>query len=193
MLGDYIDRGPDSKGVLEQLLKLQEQCRLIPLLGNHEEMLLSARANVAQFSMWLANGGMPTLASYGGRGGLELVPREHMAFFESCPPHFETDGFIFMHAGYNPDLALAEQDITTLRWRSIAGRAPAPHRSGKIAIVGHTPQDDGEILDLPHIKCIDTGCCFGGWLTALDVESGQIWQANQQGDLRAGELPRRGE
>jgi serine/threonine protein phosphatase 1 len=62
---------------------------------------------------------------------------------------------------------------------------PDPHDNGKQAIVGHTSQKNGEVLDVGHLVCIDTYCWGGGWLTALDASSGQIWQANQQGQLRA--------
>jgi len=71
-----------------------------------------------------------------------------------------------------------------LRWESLKLRQPGPHCSGKTAIVGHTAQRDGEILDLGYLKCIDT-CCYGeGWLTALDVDSGQVWQADKEGRMR---------
>jgi serine/threonine protein phosphatase 1 len=62
---------------------------------------------------------------------------------------------------------------------------PPPHYSGKKAIVGHTPQVSGEILDVDYLACIDTCCYGGGWLTAIDVDSGRQWQANQDGQLRA--------
>jgi serine/threonine protein phosphatase 1 len=61
---------------------------------------------------------------------------------------------------------------------------PTPHCSGKIAVVGHTPQVSGEILDLGHLVCLDTGCGVGGWLTALDVESGAVWRVDEAGRPR---------
>ncbi|HUY88451.1 MAG TPA: hypothetical protein VMV10_06935 [Pirellulales bacterium] len=67
---------------------------------------------------------------------------------------------------------------------SLREYTPGPHPSGRIAIVGHTPQTDGNILDLGHLVCIDTACCSGGWLTALDVMSGEVWQVNERGELR---------
>ena len=73
--------------------------------------------------------------------------------------------------------------IFTLYWCSLRDYIPpTPHCSGKVAIVGHTPQS--EVLDLGHLKCLDTGCCYGGWLTALDVDSGHVWQVNERGELR---------
>jgi serine/threonine protein phosphatase 1 len=71
-----------------------------------------------------------------------------------------------------------------MRWHTLRADIPARHESGKIAVVGHTSLKNGEILDLGHLVCIDTYCWGGGWLTALDTTSGQIWQANLDGRLR---------
>ena len=79
---------------------------------------------------------------------------------------------------------MAAEPTETLLWESLKVRQPGPHCSGKTAIVGHTSQKSGEILDLGHLKCIDTRCYGEGWLTAMDVESGQVWQADKNGRLR---------
>src|SRR5262249_51615265 len=92
------------------------------------------------------------------------------------------------HAGYQPDLTLDRQPGSVLRRRSSEDEWPGPHVSGKVAVVGHTPQKSGAILDLGHLVCIDTNCHGGGWLTALDVGSGRYWQANEQGQVREGRL-----
>ena len=90
----------------------------------------------------------------------------------------------FVHAYYDPHLPLHQQKWGGLRWLSLPS-APLPHYSGKVAIVGHTPQKNGELLDLGYLKCIDTFCHGGGWLTALEVEGGRrVWQANEAGELR---------
>src|SRR5437588_8450863 len=73
-LGDYIDRGPDSRGVLEQVIALAERCVVVPLLGNHEEMLLAALEGQSDLHYWLNFGGMATLASYGYSGGRGIRP-----------------------------------------------------------------------------------------------------------------------
>jgi len=70
-----------------------------------------------------------------------------------------------------------------LRWASLPP-TPAPHRSGTVAIVGHTPQKSGQTLDLGFLKCIDTFCQGGGWFTALEVDGGKVWQANLRGELQ---------
>ena len=79
---------------------------------------------------------------------------------------------------------MSDQPDLALRWESLRDDVPAPHFSGKTVIAGHTSQRSGEILDLGHIKCIDTCCYGGGWLTALEVHTGQVWQANREGILR---------
>jgi serine/threonine protein phosphatase 1 len=190
-LGDYIDRGPDSCGVLEQVIALAGRCTVVPLLGNHEEMLLAALEGQSELNYWLKFGGMEALASYGycgGRGitpgGLRgLVPADHLRFIKGCRDYFETVRHIFVHAYYEPDRPLYEQRWGGLRWASLPP-VPQPHCSGKVAIVGHTPQKSGDILDLGFLKCIDTFCHGGGWLTGLEVETGQVWQADAQGRLR---------
>jgi serine/threonine protein phosphatase 1 len=182
-LGDYVDCGFDSKGVIDQLIALGDRCRLVPLQGNHEEMMLGAREGGAAFQFWINCGGSICLDSYGSTGRIELVPRDHFAFLESCQSYFETAQHVFLHANYKPDLPLAQQDRITLRWLSLRDYVPPKrHCSGRIAIVGHTPQP--EILDLGYLKCIDTGCGNGGWLTALDADSGQIWQVSEWGEAR---------
>lgn len=182
-LGDYVDRGIDSKGVIDILITLGDRCSFVPILGNHEEMMLGARESQSDFQFWMNCGGITCLDSYGSTGRIELVPRAHFAFLESCRPFFETDQNLFLHANYKPDVPLDRLDLHTIRWLSLRDYVPPTrHCSGKTVVVGHAPQ--AELLDLGHLKCIDTGCCNGGWLTALDVDSGQVWQVNEMGELR---------
>jgi serine/threonine protein phosphatase 1 len=182
-LGDYVDRGIDSKGVIDLLISLDDRCRLVPLLGNHEEMMLGTREGRSDFRFWMNCGGITCLDSYGSTGRIELIPDDHFAFLESCRTSFETDRHLFLHANYQPDVPIKDQDIHTLRWLSLRDYVPpSRHCSGKTVIVGHTPQP--EILDLGYLKCIDTNCCKGGWLTALDMDSGQVWQVDERGEAR---------
>ncbi len=189
-LGDYVNRGPDTRGVIDRLITLEGQCTLVPLLGNHDQMLLDAKAGRAQaLAIWIKMGGDATLASYRGDRpasprDLALVPEAHLAFLERCRPYYETDTHIFVHAKYKPDLPMAKQPDWLLRWETLRDGAPGPHSSGKTVITGHSSQKSGEILDLGHLICIDTYCYGGGWLTALDVDARHVWQANEQGDLR---------
>ena len=165
-LGDYIDRGPDTKGVLDQLIELEKRLHLVPLKGNHEEMMLGAREGRSDFKFWMTFGGDFALESYGPDETLRLVPRQHWAFLERLPLVFETEQHFFVHANYFPNRPINEQDSQTVLWRPLESNdIPGRHYSGKTAIVGHTPQNSGQILDLGHLKCIDTGCGHGGWLT----------------------------
>lgn len=182
-LGDYVDRGLDSKGVLDQLIALQTKCNLVPILGNHDEMMLHARDGKSDFQFWKNCGGDSCLDSYGDSSQLSLIPQNHFRFLKSCRSYYETETHVFVHANYKPDLPVNELDDHTLRWLSLRDYVPSSrHCSGKTFVVGHTPQP--EVLDLGHLICIDTNCCGGGWLTAMDVNTKQIWQVNERGELR---------
>jgi serine/threonine protein phosphatase 1 len=181
-LGDYVDRGIDSKGVLDQLIALADRCRLVPILGNHDEMMLRSRDGKDDFKFWMNCGGIAALDSYGSSGRIDLIPAAHFRFLERCLSYHETDTHFFVHANYRPDLPLNRQDDRSLRWLSLRDSVPGPHCTGRIAVLGHTPQPD--VLDLGHLVCIDTGCCNGGWLTALDVGSGEKWQVDERGQMR---------
>jgi serine/threonine protein phosphatase 1 len=113
--------------------------------------------------------------------GLERFRDNHFAFLETCCMYFEIDTHFFVHANYEANKPLSEQDHYTLLWLSLDKRMPKRHCSRKTAIVGHTSQHNGEILDRRYLKCIDTYCHGGGWLTAIDVHTGQTWQTNQKG------------
>lgn len=182
-LGDYIDRGPDSRGVIEQVIRLADQCQVVPLLGNHEEMLLGALEGKDNLRFWLKLGGRETLDSYGTGDDVKKIPQQHIEFIRGCRNYYETVSHIFVHAYYDPDLPLHQQRWDGLRWASLPPE-PKPHCSGKVAIVGHTAQKSGEVLDLGCVECIDTYCHGGGWLTGLDVERGRVWQANEAGVVR---------
>lgn len=179
-LGDYVNRGPDSRGVLDALAVLRDRCQLVAILGNHDEMLLQARAGRTVAAI-PPHGRRPDRDW--GRELRKLSP-ENLAFLESCAPYFETDTHIFVHASYDPAQPMGRQAVTLLRWQSLRDGAPRPHYSGKTMIVGHTSQKNGKILNLGHIVCIDTYCHGGGWLTALDVHTGHVWQADRDGRLR---------
>jgi calcineurin-like phosphoesterase family protein len=183
LLGDYVDRGPDSRGVIDFVLELEGHCRLVPLLGNHELMLLDALQDPSVLGPWMECGGDATVRSYDSR--LSNVPREHLAFIGRCKRYYEIGTHFFVHANYAADVPLDEQPDYLLFWEHLHFHIPRPHENGKIAIVGHTSQKTGEVLDLGHVICIDTFCHGGGWLTAIEVESGRLWQAARDGRLRA--------
>lgn len=195
-LGDYIDRGPNSKGVIERLIALGKQCNHVPILGNHELMLMQALGGESDMMFWLRMGGRNTMSSYGQTRIMgtftkeELkaaIPFEHMHFVAGCVPYYEDDNNIFVHANYEWDAPLESQTENAQFWHHIRpGDVPPPHQSGKTVWVGHTPQN-GNIWDLGHVVCIDTYVFRpekGGWLTAVDVDTREIWQANELGELR---------
>jgi serine/threonine protein phosphatase 1 len=187
-LGNYIDLGPDSKGVVRVLLGLMGGCTLVPLKGDHEELFLSALRGQDALGRWRSAGGDQTLRSYGVDHPSDL-PQLHRTFMSSCEDRHETDTHFFVHANYRAGLPLRYQPGAVLRRQSLDSEQPGAHFTGKVAVVGHTPQKTGEILDLGYLVCIDTYCHGGGWLTALDVGSGRYWQANEKGEVREGRLP----
>ncbi|RUL87413.1 metallophosphoesterase [Tautonia sociabilis] len=193
-LGDYVDRGPDSRGVIDRLIALESRCRLVPLRGNHDLMFADGLATFCRdpdrfaepwsspiLMTWLECGGFETIESY---GGLDAVPPEHAAFLGRLRNWHETDRFLFVHANYDPDSPLDGQPEDLLLWTSLREFEPGPHRSGKPVVVGHTSQKNGEILDRDHVLCLDTYCYGGGWLTLIDLGSGALWQADRGGRLR---------
>lgn len=177
-LGDYIDRGIDSRGVIEQLIELQGVCEMFSLTGNHEEMMLNARHSHARHAEWMNYGGIATLDSYGDRG-LEDIPEEHWRFIEQCTDWCQTGTHILLHANYEPARRIEEQSAEMLRWQTLDEHMPGPHCSDKIVVVGHTPQRSGEILDRGHLLCIDTAVSDGGVLTAIDIVYGTVWTASE--------------
>lgn len=204
MLGDYVDRGPDSRGVLERVLRLQKECRLIPLRGNHEDMILTllerekngtlhrpawknwfSKKTQLELADWLELGGRQTLASYGMlTTRISQILPEHLEFMRQTQLFHETDAFIFAHAAYVPQLAMEDQPKEALLYHRLRVSVPEPHFSGKKVFVGHSAQRSGEILDCGHLVCVDTCLYGGGWLTAMEVQSGETLQIDAGGRFR---------
>ena len=191
-LGDYVDRGPNSRAVLDWLIFWKQRNKLVALRGNHELMMLSARRSSEELSYWTGVGGDATLASYSARADSEVrpfqhnqltnVPESHWQFLQETLPFFETERHFFVHANAQADCPLSEQPDYMLYWEPFV--APPPHQSGKVMVCGHTSQKTGRPLSIGHAICIDTWAYGKGWLTCLDVETGEYWQANQQGETR---------
>ena len=183
-LGDFVDRGSDSRGVIDTLLELSGRTNLVGILGNHEEMMMNVLFHGASHHTWLRYGGVDTLDSYGFDGNLDFLPPDHVEFLESLGDFFESDDYFFTHAAYDPTTEFENQTPEMLRWYSLTNGMPPAHVSGKIAVVGHTANRDGEVLDAGHLICLDTYCYGGGWLTAMDLTTRQIWQTSREGQLR---------
>lgn len=181
-LGDYIDRGSDSRDAVGQIIEAQSRCRVTAIQGNHELMLLAIIDQGFDDTVWLASGGRTTVTSYGG--SLSKIPDQHLQFFRSLRPYYETSQEIFVHAGYHPQLAMNEQEQATLFWNHLPALLPRPHISGKRVFVGHTPQASGNVLNLGHLVCLDTYCFAGGFLSAFNIDTGEIIQADVHGHLR---------
>jgi serine/threonine protein phosphatase 1 len=185
MLGDYIDRGPDSAGVIEVLLApAPAGFRRICLTGNHETLMLEFIDSPSPTASWLRWGGLETLGSYGIAGNrmAELsrsamiavltshVPDEHLRFLRELPVSLSLPGVIFVHAGLRPGVPLEQQRLEDLLWI----REPflsAPGEPGQLVVHGHTPGLEPEITQ-GRIG-IDTGAFQGGPLTAVRLQQGR--------------------
>lgn len=174
-LGDYVDRGPDSAGVLEALLAPPPVAgaEMVNLIGNHEVMMLDAAdplAHPGAWEFWLDNGGAETLGSYGATDHPEpfsLVPEQHLELLRRCPLHWSAGDYLFVHAGIRPEVPLDRQDPFDLIWI----REPFLSFDGDLPLVvvhGHSPTSTPAVRQ--NRVGIDTGACFGGALTCLVLE-----------------------
>lgn len=174
-LGDYIDRGPDSRKVVERLMALREAGDVVCLKGNHEELAVTAltERRARDLSRWRAYGSGPTLRSYGaaeGQDPADAVPREHVRWMASLPLTTADPHRIYVHAGLAPNTALRQHDPSIFLWiREAFLRADA--RDFDLHVVhGHTPQWEGkpdpaapELLS--HRTNLDTAAFASGVLT----------------------------
>lgn len=170
-LGDYIDRGPDSRGVIDYLLNFHDRWpQTVFLKGNHEAMLLDFVAGREQL-LYLLNGGETTLFSYREEGRLQ-IPEAHLQFLHSLRLYFETDQYLFVHAGLRPEIPIENQSEEDLLWIREEFLSSA-YRWGKTVVFGHTP------MPKPHLTTdrigLDTGAVYGYTLSCCDVERRKIW------------------
>ncbi len=175
-LGDYIDRGPDSRGVIDYLLDFRERWpQTVFLKGNHEAMLLNFLAGHERL-LYLLNGGETTLYGYRERGKL-AIPQSHLQFFRDLRLYFETEHHIFVHAGLRPGASLQNQREDDLLWIR-EDFLNSDSRWGKTIVFGHTP------MRKPHLKPerigLDTGAAYGRSLSCCDVIRRKIWTAQAQ-------------
>jgi serine/threonine protein phosphatase 1 len=174
-LGDYVDRGPDSKGVVETLMELAAGSSWICLKGNHEDMMIEALRGRGGLRHWLFNGGGETLDSYGGEGA---VPAAHLSWLEALPLYYRDAQRLFVHAGVAPGVALEDQDPEAFLWIRDAFLA-APARALPCHVVhGHTPQWRGKPdmrrpERLAHRTNLDTGAVWTGILSVGVFDDGR--------------------
>jgi serine/threonine protein phosphatase 1 len=171
-VGDYIDRGPDSRGVVDYILGLKARYpeeNIICLKGNHEAMFLDFLVGKDR-PLFLFNGGMSTLKDYWGEDWEKLpeltLPLDHDRFYRDLRPYYATEDYIFVHGGLKPGLPLEEQVDEDLYW--IRGEFIASTEDfGRRVVFGHTPFK--QPLILPNKIGIDTGLVYGNFLTCLKL------------------------
>ena len=177
-LGDYIDRGVDSKGVVDYILNLKNlSSNVTCLLGNHEQCFMNYlhRQDIAPFLM---NGGEKTLESYSIDDG-DRIPDEHYHFFENLETMVELDEFYLVHAGFRPGVKLESQSLQDMLWI----REPfiySEYDFGKIVVFGHTSFSDPLLMD--NKIGIDTGAVFGNKLTCLKIPDMEFFHAEAKFD-----------
>lgn len=185
-LGDYIDRGPDSRGTIDLLLAYAREREVVMLKGNHETFIQRFLDTPAILNDWRSLGGLETLLSYGltpslsrshcdqerlSQELLAALPSEHLAFFDALPSSFTCGDFVFVHAGIRPGLALAKQTDDDLLWI----RDDFLHHSlpfEKFVVHGHTPVDAPDIRQ--NRVNVDTGAFATGRLSCVVIEGRDI-------------------
>ena len=164
-VGDYVDRGPSSREVVNLLMEMQSGApeRIVCLRGNHEELLIDASKKRNE-RLWLDNGGDTTLDSYGVDHAEEL-PAEHLAWFKDLPLAISDGKRFFVHAGIEPGVPLQQQPKEVMLWIREPFLSDARDH-GQFIVHGHTPLETGR----PDLRAnrlnLDTGAVFGGPLTA---------------------------
>jgi serine/threonine protein phosphatase 1 len=178
-VGDYLDRGPDARGTIDTLLDIKAtHPNTVFLRGNHESMFLNYYSEGHDEALFLYNGGMSTLDSYGlslaeARRGSGF-PESHLHFLSALPLVYETEQYLFVHAGVRPGIPLAEQapeDLLWIRHEFIE----SGEDFGRIVVFGHTPLPE-PLISTNKIG-IDTGAVYGGRLTCIELPSRIIHQA----------------
>ncbi|MGA7829082.1 MAG: metallophosphoesterase family protein [Geobacteraceae bacterium] len=177
LLGDYTDRGPRSKEVIDQIFDLQSKGFSIhPIRGNHDDMLLRACGNLDYFRIWMLNGGGATLESFGVEDACEL-PLTYRRFFDALPYYLELEDYILVHAGLNFQANDPFSDKEAMLWTR---SREIDHKliGYKKVLTGHTPTPRETIKKYISSRLIplDNGCVYAtetqfGTLTALDLDT----------------------
>jgi serine/threonine protein phosphatase 1 len=176
-MGDYIDRGPQSFEVIEHLIELQKRHpETVFLKGNHEQMLADYLSGKDRMT-YLYNGGQQTLDSYlrnSSAPGRYPIPEAHLRFFESLQLMFETENYIFVHAGLRKGQPLENQRPEDLLWIR-ENFVDTRHSFGKRVVFGHTPFDEPRVE--PNKIGIDTGAVYGNKLTCVQLPEEEFFFA----------------
>jgi len=183
-IGDYIDRGKNSKAVIDLILQLREEgYTIFTLRGNHEQMLLDCLVDQTACDLWISNGGAETMRSF-GISTLEYLDKKYLSFFKETQFYFETEKYIFVHAGLNFHRKNIFEDKEAMLWiRDFSSQQPAIRN--RLLIHGHTPKSLKYILNQKG-NCIDIdgGCVYNylapfGNLVGIDLNEWRfIWVEN---------------
>lgn len=182
LLGDYIDRGPDSKKVVDYIIDLQKTgFELVVLKGNHEAMLEDAYSNPDKLSLWFFNGGLETMRSF-RLSKLKALDPAYLDFFTGLPYYYESGNFLFVHAGFNDNAQNPFDDKVSMLWHC-SNEYQHPLLRSKTIVHGHQAikSDSFTKSDLHESQVIniDTGCVYTdaigyGKLTAIEINSRAI-------------------
>lgn len=185
LLGDYVDRGPDPRGVLNRVMALKEQGAIV-LRGNHDDMMVAAADGEPEaWQRWEMNGAIYTLKSYDPSIEKMVIPNDdmfkrHVSFIKEMNYYYQTDDYIFVHAGVDPDIPVEETDPFTLVW--IRESFHHGYHGERTVVFGHTPtaffNGDGNFdvyYGKNNIIGIDGGAVFGGQLNCLELETNYVY------------------
>ena len=180
-LGDYVDRGADSAGVVARLAErvAMPDVPTVNLMGNHEHMMLDAIASgeAEAAELWLANGGTESLLSWDvprsaqPKEWASYLPARHLIFLRDLAAYHEAGGYLFVHAGLRPGIPLAQQsrhDLMWIREPFLSSKASF----GAVVVHGHTPRPEPVVR--PNRIGIDTGAVIGGALTCVVLEADRL-------------------
>lgn len=189
LLGDYVERGPDSKGVLERVIELKKQGAIV-LRGNHDQMMLeAAMGEPGAKGNWSLNGGWTTLYSYDPALRNMALPEtelfwQHVDFLKQTAYYYETDEYLFVHAGVQPGVPLQETDPYVLMW--IREEFHQGYSGEKTVVFGHTPafamrgtKDYRPYFGDNRIIGIDGGAVYGGQLNCLELPSEKVYSVKK--------------
>lgn len=181
-LGDVINRGPDTKGVVDLILELSKNYDVKSIMGNHEEILLASKLDKSTYKFLLKIGGIETLRSYGIEPphtvfkalDLDLLPPDHLLYYARMHDYLVEDGFILTHAGVKHSDDLDKQISERLRW----GNLPVGgHKSGMTVVCGHISLPEPIVSDT--MIAIDTGSYKeNGYITAIDLTTLTTWRSD---------------
>jgi len=189
LLGDYIDRGPDSKGVIDFIWQLQEEGYTVKCIrGNHEQLLIDGIEEADKFALWERNGALPTLESFGINNPANF-PENYLNWFKQLPYYLEVDNYILVHAGFRFSLPNPFEEKKAMIWqRDWYSKINYGWLNGRIIVHGHTPITQNEISTMNRYKRnrlvvdIDNGCVFNnstrrgiGSLCALELTDSTLY------------------